>query len=75
MKRSMILALAILLLSVGMKAQKTEKPINKVRQTTLWGHVFDSFTHREIDGALITLMKDDSTFVDTVRTSAGGHDA
>ena len=75
MKKSIILTLAILMLSIGIKAQETKKSINKVRQTSLWGHVFDSFTHREIDGALITLMKDDSTFVDTVRTSADEHDA
>jgi hypothetical protein len=67
MKRIIILAIVIIIGTSGW-AQKKQEEAKKERTTKLWGHVFDSFNNRALCGALITLMHDDSTFVDTVRT-------
>lgn len=45
------------------------------RTTSLWGHVKDSFTKVGVQGVKITLMREDSTVVDTVSVFRNGSNA
>ncbi len=55
----------LLLLTVFLQPICAEKSQRKVK---LWGHVMDSFTHHAIDSTFVTLLGEDSTFIDTTRT-------
>src|SRR5665647_335388 len=48
------------------KAETPEKPAKKERTIALWGHIMDSFTKVGILGTKITLMRIDSTVIDTM---------
>ncbi len=43
------------------------------RKIALWGHVKDSFTKVGVQGVKITLMREDSTVVDTTRVFSSGN--
>ncbi|WP_051522588.1 hypothetical protein [Hoylesella saccharolytica] len=58
-----ILYLILTIFSLPMVAQKKEKTVK------LWGHVRNSFTRVGIDKTKITLMREDSTVVDTMIVS------
>lgn len=60
---SFVFIAAALAISVGMQAQVKEK---KERTIALWGHVKNSVTRVGIKDAFITLMREDSTIVDTM---------
>ena len=60
---SIAIIAAALAISVGMQAQVKEK---KERTIALWGHVKNSVTRVGIKDAFITLMREDSTVVDTM---------
>lgn len=68
MKRpSFLLFLLLLLGGTSIHAQdKTEKRDKKERTIALWGHVKNSFTKVGIPDVKITLMRADSTVVDTM---------
>ena len=55
--------------------QNQETKPKKQRTTSLWGHVKDSFTKVGVQGVKITLMREDSTVVDTVRVFRNGSNA
>ncbi len=61
-----LLALIILLVAApSASAHPQQKQTKKQRTFTLWGHVRDGFTKAVIPGVKITLMKADSTLIDT----------
>ncbi len=47
------------------KTETKQKSIKKERTIALWGHIKDSFTKVGIEGTKITLMRPDSTVVDS----------
>jgi len=47
------------------KVETPEKPAKKERTIPLWGHIKDSFTKVGIEGVRITLMRPDSSVIDT----------
>lgn len=51
------------------------KNTKHLRTTSLWGHVKDSFTKVGVQGVKITLMREDSTVVDTVSVFRNGSNA
>lgn len=61
MKKTLLYAMLLLLVMTA-QAQEKEK---KVRMATLYGQVYDSFTKNKLK-AHITLMREDSTVVDTI---------
>ena len=65
----MLAVFASTALSLSLQAQ--EKSPNE-RKISLWGHVKDNVTRIGIDNAFITLMKSDSTVVDTMRVFGMG---
>lgn len=66
----LLLPLLLLYICIAVPAQETStsraKGKKKERTTLLWGHVMDSFTKAGIPDAKITLMRTDSTVVDTM---------
>ena len=77
MKRLTIFFLLTLMVgSMGLYAQdKKEKRNRKEREIALWGHVKNSFTKVGIPDAKITLMRDDSTVVDTMTVWTDCHNS
>jgi len=47
------------------KVETSEKPAKKERTIPLWGHIKDSFTKVGIESTKITLMRPDSSVIDT----------
>ena len=58
-----IITVILLLSAAGFAAEAQEK---SARTISLWGHVKNSLTRVGIKGAFITLMREDSTVVDTM---------
>ena len=58
-----IITIILLLSAAGFAAEAQEK---SARTISLWGHVKNSLTRVGIKGAFITLMREDSTVVDTM---------
>lgn len=56
--------------SSGMAARAQEtgarEDTTQVRTIPLWGHVKDGFTYAALHGTFVTLMREDSTVVDTM---------
>ena len=65
-KRTLILVCMMLTIACGYAQQKTENKKSE-RTIALWGHVKNSLTRVGIADAFITLMRSDSTVVDTMR--------
>ena len=67
--RTIFVMLITLLFSLTLHAQEEqEKNVKKERTIRLYGHVYDSFTKAGLNDVFITLMRSDSTVVDTVRS-------
>jgi len=69
MKR-IVLIMLLCIVALSSQAQKstvpTDKSIKKERTIAIWGHIADSFTKVGILGTKITLMRPDSTVIDTM---------
>jgi hypothetical protein len=63
----LMLAIAMLAISVFAqnKVETNTKPAKKERTIALWGHIKDSFTKVGIERTRITLMRPDSSVIDT----------
>lgn len=59
------LSLSAMLVVAQNKQEKTTEPVKKERTIALWGHIKDSFTKVGIEGTRITLMRPDSSVIDT----------
>jgi hypothetical protein len=59
------------IVALSSQAQKSTDPkgksVKKERTITIWGHIADSFTKVGVLGTKITLMRPDSTLIDTMR--------
>lgn len=53
--------------AILLPAQNEQQPSTK-RTVTMWGHVKNAITHEGIPDALITVMRPDSSVIDTLRT-------
>jgi hypothetical protein len=71
---SIIIFAALLFANVSMIAKEPSKT-NKQRTIVLWGHVKNSFTKVGIPGTFISLMRSDSTVIDTMHVCWNGNDA
>lgn len=68
MKKYIILLLALFVPMAALQAQKSSvKKAKKERTIALWGHVKNSFTKVGIPDVKVTLMDEDSTFIDSMR--------
>lgn len=59
----------------GDSPRQEQRKQNKDRTVSLWGHIKDSFTKVGIQGVKITLMREDSTVIDTARVFRTGNNA
>lgn len=77
MNKSIILVLVTLLVasSPSFAQSKREKSAKKERTVALWGHVKNSFTKVGIPDTKITLMRADSTVVDTMTVWTNSYNA
>ena len=67
MKRNIITLILTILLVLTAQAQEANKEDQKQERTiALWGHVKNSITRVGIKDVFITLMREDSTVVDTM---------
>lgn len=73
MNKPIILVLVALLAAStpGFAQEKREKNAKRERTVALWGHVKNSFTKVGIPDTKITLMRADSTVVDTMTVWRG----
>lgn len=77
MNKPIVLVLVALLAAStpGFAQNKREKSAKKERTIALWGHVKNSFTKVGIPDAKITLMRADSTVVDTMTVWSNSYNA
>lgn len=64
----LFLLVTILTLSQQVQAQQLSNSKNKERNITIFGRVTDSFTNLSVSKAKLTLMRSDSTVIDTCST-------